>query len=78
MTTRREVVAPDKAEAFEERVAICMYDGELSEADAVRVAMGCEFPDIPEFMAEVADVFELERFEAVVFRVEDEQVWPPK
>jgi hypothetical protein len=29
----------DERFAFEERVAICMFDGNLAEADAVRVAL---------------------------------------
>ena len=32
-------MTPDERFAFEERVAICMFDGNLAEADAVRVAL---------------------------------------
>ena len=33
------IMTPDERFAFEERVAICMFDGNLTEADAVRVAL---------------------------------------
>jgi len=32
-------MTPDERFAFEERVAICMFDGGLTEADAIRVAL---------------------------------------
>lgn len=32
-------MTPDERDAFEERVAICMFDGNLVEADAIRVAL---------------------------------------
>ena len=32
-------MTPDERFAFEERMAICMFDGNLAEADAVRVAL---------------------------------------
>jgi hypothetical protein len=32
-------MTPDERVAFEERVAICTFDGNLAEADAIRVAL---------------------------------------
>ena len=34
-----QTMTPDERFAFEERVAICMFDGGLTEADAIRVAL---------------------------------------
>ena len=32
-------MTPEDRFAFEERIAICMFDGGLTEADAIRVAL---------------------------------------
>ena len=39
--------AAEAAEAREERIAITMHDGGLSEAEAIRVADGLDVPDLP-------------------------------